>query len=88
MAENYLSYFIRESVILTYDPRLMNMTVLYWLAINIANLWILYKEYFCGDVEEAMQAVKVHVYSTFRKLGVNNRGGAVCIVREEHEKEV
>ena len=32
--------------------------------------------------------VKAHVYSIFRKLGVNNRVEAVCIIREEQEKEV
>ncbi|MBS6176215.1 MAG: response regulator transcription factor [Clostridiales bacterium] len=31
--------------------------------------------------------VKAHIYNTFRKMNVKNRVEAVCIVREEKERE-
>lgn len=135
MMVNYVTYFVSESgVVKESNEEIMDLTIFYWLVINVANMVLLYKRDFSEsyledapvvmDLSEALDlvkqkydltkreieilkeiyegktntqiaeelfisesTVKAHIYNTFRKMNVKNRVEAVCIVREEKERE-
>ncbi len=81
MAVNYMSYFISESgVIRESNEHIMDLTIFYWLVINIANILMLYKNKFYQSylveaptavtLDEALDAVKERCDLTKREVEI------------------
>lgn len=81
MAINYLTYFVTESRIFEHlSANVMNITIFYWLVINIANIVLLYKRDFTKsylheepqgmDLDTAMENVKEKFELTKREVEI------------------
>ena len=81
MTINYLTYFVTESRIFDHlSANVMNITIFYWLVINIANIVLLYKRDFTKsylheepqgmDLDTAMENVKEKFELTKREVEI------------------
>ena len=81
MTINYLTYFVTESRIFEHlSANVMNITIFYWLVINIANIVLLYKRDFTKsylheepqgmDLDTAMENVKEKFELTKREVEI------------------
>lgn len=81
MAINYLTYFVTETGIFEHlSANVMNITIFYWLVINVANMLLLYKRDFAKsylqeepagiDLDTAMELVKDKYDLTKREVEI------------------